>query len=55
MTGYSANTEVIVCITDCNFTGSTQVIPPHPIWTDGYGNEVTQLNMITIGGNGLNG
>jgi len=28
---------------------------PHPVWTDGYGTQVTQLNMITLGGpNGLN-
>ena len=31
------------------------VVPPHPVWSDGYGTEVTQLNMITLGGpNGLN-
>jgi len=51
----SANTEVFICIPDCYFTGSTAVTPPHPVWTDGYGTPVTQLNMITIGGNGLNG
>jgi hypothetical protein len=51
----SANTEVFICIPDCEFTGSTAVAPPHPVWTDGYGTPVTQLNMITIGGNGLNG
>ena len=51
----SANTETFICVPDCEFTGSTAVTPPHPVWTDGYGNSVTQLNMITIGGNGLNG
>jgi DNA-binding beta-propeller fold protein YncE len=51
----SANTEVFICIPDCYFTGSTAVTPPHPVWTDGYGTPVTQLNMVTIGGNGLNG
>ena len=51
----SANTENFICIPDCEFTGSTAVVPPHPVWTDGYGTAVTQLNMITIGGNGLNG
>jgi len=51
----SANTETHICIPDCDFTGSTAVTPPHPVWTDGYGIAVTQLNMVTIGGNGLNG
>jgi len=52
----SANTETFICIPDCEFTGSTAVTPPHPVWTDGYGTEVTQLNMVTLGGiNGLNG
>ena len=55
----SANTESTVCVIccDCGATGSTinQVNPPHPVWTDGYGIQVTQLNMITLGGmNGLN-
>ena len=56
----SANTETLVCVTCCpcdGTSGSTfSVIPPHPVWTDGYGTPVTQLNMIVIGGiNGLNG
>ena len=52
----SANTENFICVPDCEFTGSTAVTPPHPVWTDGYGTEVTQLNMIVLGGpNGLNG
>ena len=54
----SASTESTVCVIccDCGATGSTitQVSPPHPVWTDGYGASVTQLNMITLGGNGLN-
>ena len=51
----SANTENFICVPDCEFTGSTAVTPPHPVWTDGYGTEVTQLNMIVLGGpNGLN-
>ena len=50
----SANTESTVCVIDCS--GNTvSIVPPHPIWTDGYGTPVTQLNMITLGGpNGLN-
>jgi hypothetical protein len=51
----SANTENFICIPDCEFTGSTAVSPPHPVWTDGYGTPVTQLNMVVLGGpNGLN-
>ena len=54
----SANTESTVCVIccDCGATGSTIniITPPHPQWTDQYGTQVTQLNMITIGGNGLN-
>ena len=51
----SANTETFICIPDCEFTGSTAVAPPHPVWTDGYGTPVTQLNMVVLGGpNGLN-
>lgn len=54
----SANTETTVCVIccDCGASASTinQVVVPHPVWTDGYSAEVTQMNMITIGGNGLN-
>jgi hypothetical protein len=54
----SANTESTVCeiCCECGATGSTTniITPPHPVWTDGYGTAVTQLNMIVIGGNGLN-
>jgi hypothetical protein len=55
----SANTESTICeiCCDCGATGSTvnQITPPHPVWTDGYGTPVTQLNMIVLGGpNGLN-
>jgi hypothetical protein len=55
----SANTEQIICVQVCeNTSGSTVVVavnPPHPVWTDNYGTEVTQLNAVTLGGvNGLN-
>jgi hypothetical protein len=53
----SANTEVDMCLEICTPEGNTvvSVNPPHPEWTDGYGTQVTQLNMITLGGqNGLN-
>jgi hypothetical protein len=55
----SANTESTICVQICS-TGDTMyenvvVNPPHPEWTDNYGVKVTQLNMITLGGNnGLN-
>jgi len=53
----SANTESNICLEICTESGTTvvSVTPPHPIWTDGYGTQVTELNMITLGGmNGLN-
>jgi hypothetical protein len=55
----NSGTESLICeiCCDCGATGSTvnQITPPHPVWTDGYGTQVTQLNMITLGGpNGLN-
>ena len=50
----SAGTEYFECVIccDCGATGGTvtQVVPPHPVWTDGYGTPVTQLNMATLGG-----
>jgi hypothetical protein len=49
----SANTESNVCVIICNTTGGTEAIlvePPHPVWTDGNGAAVTQLNAITLGG-----
>ena len=52
----SANTENFICIPDCEFTGSTSVSPPHPIWINGSGLPVMQMNTVLIGsGNGLNG
>ena len=55
----SAGTEYEICeiCCDCGTTGSTVnlITPPHPVYTDGYGTPVTQLNMVTLGGpNGLN-
>ena len=55
----SAGTEYEVCeiCCDCGSPGSTinLITPPHPVYTDGYGTPVTQLNMVTLGGpNGLN-
>jgi len=53
----SANTETFLCQEICVSGGTTtiSITPPHPVWTDGYGTQITQLNMITLGGpNGLN-
>jgi hypothetical protein len=50
----SAGTEYFECVIccDCGSTGSTvtQVSPPHPVWTDGYGTPVTQMGSVTLGG-----
>lgn len=49
----SANTEQNICIQICDLSGGTTVLSvatPHPVWTDGKGAEVTQLNAVTIGG-----
>ena len=50
----NSGAEVDICISLCD--GSVESVnPPHPEWTDGYGTQVTQLNMITLGGpDGLN-
>jgi hypothetical protein len=56
----SANTEYEICeiCCDCGTTSGSTInllTPPHPVYTDGYGTPVTQLNMVTLGGpNGLN-
>ena len=50
----NAGIEVTVCVELCD-QSVVSVTPPHPVWTDGFGTEVTQLDMITLGGpNGLN-
>jgi hypothetical protein len=49
----SANTEQNICLQICDLSGGTTVVSvatPHPIWTNGYGGEVTQLNAVTLGG-----
>jgi len=53
----SANTAYNICEVCSDETVITvyNLTPPHPIYTDGYGTPVTQLNMVTLGGpNGLN-
>lgn len=51
---YSANTEYSLCVLDCS--GNTVTLDfPHPVWTNNYGNSVTQLDAVQLGGqNGLN-
>jgi hypothetical protein len=50
----SAGTEYFECVIccDCGATGGTvtQVAPPHPVWSDGYGTPVTQMGSVTLGG-----
>ena len=53
----SANTPYNICEVCSDETVITvyNLTPPHPVYTDGYGTPVTQLNMVTLGGpNGLN-
>ena len=50
----SANTEYNICVLDCE-GNLISVNPPHAIYSDAFGTDVTQLNTITLGGfNGLN-
>jgi hypothetical protein len=46
----SANTETIICETCDGGQTVFEVTPPHPVWTDGYGTSVTQMNAVTLGG-----
>lgn len=50
----NVNPEYFLCVPDCS--GNTITLNlPHPVWTDGYGTPVTQLNAVTLGGpDGLN-
>ena len=55
----SANTEqVITFYLNSNINNGTDTantfVPPHPIWTNGQNHAVSQQNMVTLGGNGLN-
>jgi len=56
--GFSAGTDYTTCQVCCPCeSGSTitEVITPHPTWTNGFGQSVVQLNAVTLGGpNGLN-
>jgi hypothetical protein len=59
LTTISAGTLSTVCVEICTTggTGSTvvSVNPSHPTWSSQDGGDVVQLNMVLIGGNGLNG
>ena len=58
LTTTSANTPTNICQQICSTgdTGSTvvSVEPQHPTWSTQDGGDVVQLNMVLIGGNGLN-
>jgi hypothetical protein len=58
LTTISANTLSTVCVQICSGDTGTTVVsvnPPHPTWSTQDGGDVLQLNMVLIGGNGLNG
>lgn len=48
----SANTEYFACVVCSGETYTVEV--PHPVYTNGQFQEITQLNAVLIGGNGLN-
>lgn len=50
------NSEIcFVCPDGSGGEIATAVDAPHPVYTDGKGNEIIQLDMVVIGGpNGLN-
>jgi hypothetical protein len=53
---FSSNTETIICQTLCVDAVFAEVTPPHPTFTDGYGNAILQMDMVVLGGiYGLNG
>jgi hypothetical protein len=50
----SANTAYTLCTTGCDGR-PVELEFPHPVYTNNYGNAVTQLNAVQLGGpNGLN-
>jgi hypothetical protein len=50
----SANTAYTLCTLDCD-GNLVELEFPHPVYTNNYGNAVTQLNAVQLGGpNGLN-
>jgi hypothetical protein len=50
----SANTAYTLCTLDCD-GNPVELEFPHPVYTNNYGNAVTQLNAVQLGGpNGLN-
>ena len=56
---YSANTLQTICYlcnSDINSGTATwnTYNPPHPNWTTNQNHTVSQMNAVTIGGNGLN-
>ena len=58
LNGFSAGTESTICVVCCPCTTGetiTSVVPPHPKWTNQFGQTITLLDSIELGGqNGLN-
>jgi len=54
-TTISAGTFTSKICFECEGTATASDQTPHPVYTDGQGNEIIQLQMVAIGGpNGLN-
>ena len=54
-TTISAGTFTSKICFDCDGVATAKDNTPHPVYTDGMGNEIIQLQMVAIGGpNGLN-
>ena len=54
-TTLSAGTFTSKICFECGGTATAKNDTPHPVYTDGKGNEIIQLQMVALGGpNGLN-
>ena len=50
----SAGTEYTLCAPNCS-GGTTELILPHPVWTNNQGIDVILMDAVALGGsNGLN-
>jgi hypothetical protein len=49
------NSQTSFACRTCSGTTATTITLPHPVYTNGAGREIYQLDMVVIGGeNGLN-
>jgi hypothetical protein len=49
------NSQTAYICRSCDATSATTVNPPHPVYTNGAGKDIYQLDMVVIGGDkGLN-